>query len=309
MLEASQQMAPTTRFRRVADFVREVADEWVEDGVLVHGAALAFYTFFSLAPLLVLAIAVAGLAFGRSAAQGEIVAQIQDAVGAEAAHAVQNMLTQASQPASGITATVISLLTMFFGASGVFGQLQSSLNTIWRVKPKKLSAVRGAVQRRATSFGMVLAIGLLLLLSLVVSSVVAGVRERLQADAPTLAGLLPSMNLLVSFVTMTLLFALIYKVLPAIHLAWRDVWIGSGVTAVLFLLGQSVITLYLSHVITHSVYGAAGSLIFVLLWIYYSAQVVLIGAEFTEVYSRHFGSRLAEGPRQDKDKPKGDGAG
>ena len=205
------------------------------------------------------------------------------------------MLTQASRPASGITATVVSLLTMFFGASGVFGQLQSSLNTIWGVKSQQHGAVRGALQRRATSFGMVLAIGLLLLLSLVVSAVVAELREKIQSIAPFIA----SMNLFVSFL-MTALFALIYKVLPAIRLAWRDVWIGSGVTAVLFLLGQIVITLYLAHATTRSIYGAAGSLILLLSWIYYSAQVVLIGAEFTEVYSRHFGSRRAEGRREDE---------
>jgi len=300
MVEASEPVAKETSFTRIADFIREVSDEWVEDGVLAHGAALAFYTFFSLAPLLVLAIAVAGFAFGRAAAQGEIVAQIQGAVGPDAAHAVQSMLTQASHPASGITATVVSLLTMFFGASGVFGQLQYSLNKIWGVKPKKHGAVRNVLQSRATSFGMVLAIGLLLFLSLVASAALAALQDTLHKYAPTLASILPSMNLLVSLVTMTALFALIYKVLPAISLAWRDVWIGSAVTAVLFLLGQAVITLYLATATTHSIYGAAGSLIFLLLWIYYSAQVVLIGAEFTEVYSRHFGSRRAEGRRKDR---------
>jgi membrane protein len=300
MVEASEPVAQETSLTRIADFLREVYDEWGDDGVLAHGAALAFYTFFSLAPLLVLAIAVAGFAFGQAAAQGEIVTQIQDAIGPDAARAVQSMLAQASRPASGITATVVSLLTMFFGASGVFGQLQYSLNTIWGVKPKPHGAVRSALQRRATSFGMVLAIGLLLLLSLVVSAVVSAVRETLQEHAPVLARILPSVNLLVSLVTMTALFALIYKVLPAIRLAWRDVWIGSAVTAVLFLLGQAVITLYLAHATTSSIYGAAGSLILLLSWIYYSAQVVLIGAEFTEVYSRHFGSRRAEGRRKDK---------
>ncbi|HBZ69837.1 MAG TPA: hypothetical protein DEP35_08930 [Deltaproteobacteria bacterium] len=298
MVEANKPAARETTLTRMADFIREVYDEWAEHGVLAHGAALAFYTFFSLAPLLVLAIAVAGFAFGRSAAQGEIVAQIEGAVGPDAAHTVQNMLTQASRPASGLTATAVSLLTMFFGASGVFGQLQSSLNMIWGVKPKKQGAVRGALQRRATSFGMVLAIGLLLLLSLVASAILAAVQETLREHAPILGSILPSMNLSVSFVTMALLFALIYKVLPAMRLAWRDVWIGSGVTALLFLLGQSVITSYLAHATKRSIYGAAGSLILLLLWIYYSAQVVLIGAEFTEVYSRHFGSRTAEGPRK-----------
>jgi len=300
MVEASEPVARETSLTRIADFIREVYDEWGDDGVLAHGAALAFYTFFSLAPLLVLAIAVAGFAFGHAAAQGEIVTQIQDAIGPDAARTVQSMLAQASRPASGITATVVSLLTMFFGASGVFGQLQYSLNTIWGVKPKSYGAVRSALQRRATSFGMVLAIGLLLLLSLVVSAVISAVRETLQEHAPVLARILPSMNLLVSLVTMTALFALIYKVLPAIRLAWRDVWIGSAVTAVLLLLGQAVIALYLAHATTSSIYGAAGSLILLLLWIYYSAQVVLIGAEFTEVYSRHFGSRRAEGRRKDK---------
>ena len=300
MADASNKFAQETSLRRIMDFIREVSDAWAEDGVLAHGAALAFYTFFSLAPLLVLAIAVAGFAFGRSAAQGEIVAQIEDAVGPDAAHAVQNMLTQASHPASGITATVVSLLTMLFGASGVFGQLQSSLNTIWGVKPKTHGVVRNALQRRATSFGMVLAIGLLLLLSLVISAVIAALRDTLHEHAPLLANLLPSVNLVISFATLTSLFALIYKILPSIRLAWRDVWIGAGVTAVLFLVGQSVITFYLAHATTRSIYGAAGSLILLLLWIYYSAQVVLIGAEFTEVYSRHFGSRRAEGRRKDQ---------
>jgi membrane protein len=239
MAEAQKQVARETNLTRIVDFLREVSDEWVDDGVLAHGAALAFYTFFSLAPLLVLAIAVAGFAFGRSAAQGEIVSRIQESVGAEAAHAVQNMLTQASRPASGITATAVSLLTMFFGASGVFGQLQSSLNTIWGVKPKAQSAVRSALQRRATSFGMVLVIGLVLLLSLVVSAVVAALQGPLREYAPVLARLLPSLHLLFSLLTMCALFALIYKVLPAIQLAWRDVWIGSGVTALLFFSGRA----------------------------------------------------------------------
>ncbi len=293
-----------THGRSVLDFLREVYDEWVDDGVVAHGAAISFYTFFSMAPVLVLAIAVAGMAFGRAAAEGEIVGQIQGAVGADVAKTVQQLIQQASRPATGITATVISLVTMVFGASGVFGQLQASLNQIWGAAPRtrkgRADAVRDVLRRRVMSFGMVLSIGMLLLLSLVVSAVVGVVRDAVELHAPVFGALLPHLNLAVSFVTVTAGFALIFKVLPDVRLDWRDVWIGSAATATFFTLGKGAIAFYLAHAGRASVYGAAGSLVLLLLWIYYSAQIVLIGAEFTEVYSRHYGSRKGVGRRKDR---------
>jgi membrane protein len=293
-----------THLRSVLDLLREVYDEWSDDGVVSHGAAISFYTFFSIAPVLVLAIAFAGLVFGRAAAEGEIVGQIQGAVGPDIAKTVQELIEQASRPASGIAATVISLLTMIFGASGVFGQLQASLNQIWGAPPKarsgRAAVMRDVLRRRVMSFGMVLSIGMLLLVSLVVSAVVGGVRDAVEVHAPVFGALLPHLNLIVSFAIITTGFALIYKVLPDVRLDWRDVWVGSAVTAILFTLGKGAIALYLAHASRASVYGAAGSLVLLLLWIYYSAQVVLIGAEFTEVYSRHFGSRKGAGRRKDR---------
>lgn len=272
-------------------FLREVIADWQRDAALTLGAALAYYTLFAMAPLLVLIIAVAGLALGRAAAQGEIVAQITGLMGPEGAKMIEDMIVRASSPASGITATVISIGTMTIGASGVFGQLQSSLNTIFGGVPRYGSGIRGILMQRLLHFGMIIAIGFLLLVSLVLSAVVAALHGYLEAYVPGLAAVLPWLNFGLSFVVVTGLFALIYKVLPDVRLAWRDVWLGAGVTALLFTVGKSVIGFYLGRASTTSVYGAAGSLVLVLLWIYYSAQILFLGAEFTEVYSRRFGSR------------------
>jgi len=276
---------------RVFAFLREVIDEWQRDAALTLGAALAYYTMFAMAPLLVLVIAVAGLALGRAAAQGEIVAQISGLMGPEGAKMIEDMIVRASSPSSGITATLISVGTMTVGASGVFGQLQSSLNTIFGGEPRYGTGIRGMLLQRLLAFGMIIAIGFLLLVSLVLSAVVAALHDYLEAHVPVLAAVLPSLNFALSFVVVTGLFAIIYKVLPDVRLAWRDVWLGAVVTALLFTVGKSVIGFYLGHAGTTSVYGAAGSLVLVLLWIYYSAQILFFGAEFTEVYSRRYGSR------------------
>jgi membrane protein len=275
----------------VRDFVREVFYEWSKDDALSLGAALAYYTIFSMAPLLVLVIAIAGLVFGRAAAQGQIVTQIQDTIGPAGAKTIEDMIERASHPASGVVATVVSLLTMVFGASGVFGQLQSSLNKIWDVHGKTRGGIRGQLERRGSAFLMILAIGFLLLLSVAASTALSIVHGFLDEQFPILGQVLPLANFALSFGVVTLMFAMILKVLPEVSIEWRDVWLGALVTSLLFTIGKALIGLYLGRAGVTSVYGAAGSLVLVLLWIYYSSQLLFLGAEFTEVYSRRYGSR------------------
>ncbi len=275
----------------IVAFLREVFEQWSEDNCLSLGAALAYYTFFSMAPLLVLVIAIAGLALGQRAAEGEIVVQIEKVMGAEGARAIQGLIVRASAPAAGVTATIVSLATMLLGASGVFGQLQSSLNHIWGVKGPTTSGVLGYLRRRAISFGMILVIGFLLLVSLALSALLQGIRELITEHVPALGGSLETLDFTIPFVVIGVLFALIYKLLPDVRLRWGDVWLGAIVTSLLFSVGKLGIGIYLGRAGVTSVYGAAGSLVLVLLWIYYSAQILLLGAEFTEVYSRRFGSR------------------
>lgn len=277
----------------VSAFLREVYSQWSGDHALTHGAALAYYTLFSLAPLLVLVIAIAGLAFGRAAAQGEIVTQLAGLVGPDGARMLEGMIVAASQPTSGIVATVASLATMFFGASGVVGQLQGSLNQIWNAPPPPptSSAVRSALRRRALAFGMILGVGFLLLVSLALTAALSALHVWIGDKLPLFAELLAPANFALSFFAITALFAMIYKLLPDVNLEWRDVWVGAAVTALLFSVGKSLIGIYLGRAGVTSVYGAAGSLVLVLLWIYYSAQLLFVGAEFTEVYARFYGSR------------------
>lgn len=273
------------------EFLRETMQEWSKDNCLSLGAALAYYTIFSVAPLLVLVIAIAGLALGRSAAQGEIVARVHAEAGANIAQMVEGMITQLASPKSGIVATATSLFTIAFGASGVFGQLQTALNQIWSAPPRHDSGWRNMLRRRASAFGMILVIGFLLLLSVVASTVLSGLSEWLDAHLPVASRLLPLANDGVSFGIVTLLFAAIFKVLPDARIEWRDVWLGAAITALLFTFGKSLIGMYLGRAGVGSVYGAAGSLVVMLLWIYYSAQIFFLGAEFTEVYSRRYGTR------------------
>jgi membrane protein len=286
--------------RSLSGFLREVFAQWSADRALTHGAALAYYTLFSLAPLLVLVIAIVGLAFGRAAAEGEIVAQMAGLVGNDGANMLQEMIARASKPTTGIIATVVSLSTMLFGASGVVGQLQGSLNQIWDAPPPPAtrSAVRSAIQRRALAVGMILGVGFLLLVSLVLSAALAALQEFVAQNLPLAGQLVPPLNFLFSFLVITALFAMIYKILPDVRLEWKDVWIGSAVTAILFSIGKSLIGIYLGRAGVASVYGAAGSLVLVLLWIYYSAQLLFLGAEFTEVYARTYGSRQVAPERE-----------
>ena len=258
------------------------------------GASLAYYTLFALAPILVVAIAIGGLVFGPEAVRGEIVGQIQGLIGREGAEAVQAMLEGASQPGSSIAATVAGIITFFLGATGAFLELQTALNAIWHVEPKSDGSYwRVLVMQRVISFGLVVALGFLLLTSLLVSAALAAIHRYMGNAFPGVVVLWEALNVIVSLTVITLLFALIYKVLPDVKLSWRDVWIGALVTAGLFSIGRLVIGLYLGTASIASTYGAAGSVVVILVWVYYSAQIVLLGAEFTRAYVDEFGGRPA----------------
>jgi membrane protein len=272
--------------------VRDTFDGWLNDKAPTLGAALAYYTIFAVAPLLIIVIAVASLGFGQEAAQGQIIAQIEDLVGENGAKAVQAMLDSARQQQSGIVATMFGILTLIVGSTGVFVQLQDSLNTIWKVAPKPGRWMRGMLQVRLVSFFMVVAIGFLLLVSLVLSAALAALGKSFHYVLPFPEFVLHGLNFVVSFGVITLMFAMIYKVLPDAKIAWNDVWIGAAVTSLLFSVGKFLIGLYLGKSGVASAYGAAGSLVIILVWVYYSTQIVLLGAEFTAVYATRFGSRI-----------------
>jgi membrane protein len=270
---------------------RSVAGWW-NDNVPRLGASLAYYTLFALAPILVVAIAIGGLVFGPEAVRGEIVGQIQGLIGREGAEAVQAMLEGASRPGSSIAATVAGIITFFLGATGAFLELQTALNAIWHVEPKSDGSYwRVLVMQRVISFGLVVALGFLLLTSLLVSAALAAIHRYMGNAFPGVVVLWEALNVIVSLTVITLLFALIYKVLPDVKLSWRDVWIGALVTAGLFSIGRLVIGLYLGTASIASTYGAAGSVVVILIWVYYSAQIILLGAEFTRAYVDEFGGR------------------
>ncbi|HEX3235457.1 MAG TPA: YihY/virulence factor BrkB family protein [Gemmatimonadales bacterium] len=271
--------------------MRHALAGWWDDNVPRLGASLAYYTLFALAPILLVAIAMAGLVFGPEAVRGEIVGQIQGLVGRSGAEAIQAMLEGAAKRSSSTLATVIGMVTLFLGSTGVFLELQTALDAIWRVKPKPSAGIRQLLLPRVISFALVVGVGFLLLVSLLVSAALAALDQYMGHAFPALAVVWQAANVLVSLGVVTLLFAMVYKVLPDVDLRWRDVWIGGLVTAGLFSIGKQVIGLYLGQSTTASSYGAAGSVIVLLLWVYYSAQIVLLGAEFTRFYVERFGGR------------------
>lgn len=261
--------------------------EWQEDKAPLWAAGIAFYTIFSLAPLLIIAITIAGAVFGQEVAENELVGQIQGLIGKEGAEAVQALIKNAQQPGSGGTiATVFGIVTLLFGASGIFGQLQEALNAIWDVKPKGGLNIKYFLQNRLLSFAMVLVIGFLLLVSLIISTVLAGVANFFGHLFPGWIIFLQILNFIVSFSVTAFLFALIYKVLPDIKIAWSNLWIGAIFTAILFTIGKFLIGLYLGNSGISSSYGAASSFVVVLIWVFFSAQILLFGAEFTQVYAK-----------------------
>ncbi len=277
--------------------LKQIASSWLDDYAPSMGAALAYYTLFSLAPLLLIVISVAGLVFGEDAARGEVTVQLRSLMGERGASAVQDLLASVDKPVEGTFATLLGLVLLFIGATTVFGELQDSLDRIWRVPQRvRTGGWISLVRSRLLSFGMILAIGFLLVVSLVVSAALATTGRWLE---PVFGGwyvVASVTNGVGSFALVAAMFALIYKVMPRVRVQWKDVWIGALVTAMLFNLGKALIGLYVGRSSVISGFGAAGSLVVVLLWVYYSAQIFLIGAEFTWVYANAYGSRKLPPP-------------
>ena len=280
--------------KEIFPILKKAGSEWMEDQAPTLGAALAYYTVFSLAPLLIIAIAIAGLVFGQEAAQGQIFDQLRGLLGEASGKAMQDMVQKANaQPATGLIATLTGVVMLLFGASGVFGQLQTSLNAIWDVQPKPGRGIFGIIQDRILSFGFILVVGFLLLVSLLLTAGIALVAQWFGGMIPGMETLAEILNFVLSLALITMLFAMIFKFLPDAKIAWHDVWIGAFITAALFTVGKFALGLYLGKSGVDSSYGAAGSLIVLLLWVYYSSQILFFGAEFTQVYANRFGSHVA----------------
>jgi membrane protein len=273
--------------------LKDTVLSFIEDEALSRGAAIAFYTATSIAPVLLIVVAIAGLAFGRDAAQNAITDQLTGLMGKQTAEVLQTAVASAAGKSSGIWATIIGVVTLIATASGVFGEMQSSLNAIWKAKPKGTTVSR-LIRARAASLGLVAALGFLLMVSLVVSAGLTAFGGYLDATLPFGKLILTVLNVVVSLTLISVLFAAIYKVLPDRNLEWRDVIVGAVVTAILFTVGKSLIGWYLGSSAVASSYGAAGGLIVLLLWVYYSVQIFLLGAEFTKIYANRHGSKQAE---------------
>ena len=276
----------------VTALLRQAGAAWLADNAPRFGAALAFYTLFSLAPVLIVAVSVAGFVFGAKAAQGEIVRQFQGLMGTQSATAIETIIQSTNRPALGAFAITLGLLAILVGASGAFNELQDALNTIWKVDSRTKSFWAVISRQRLFSLGLVVATGFLLLTSLLVTAALSAAERFVSNLLPISAILLESINFVFSFGVITILFALIFKFIPDTSIAWRDVLMGATVTSLLFAVGKVIIGFYLGHSALTSAYGAAASLVIFLIWIYYSAQILLFGAELTHVYALKYGSRL-----------------
>lgn len=264
---------------------------WEDDNAWRLGAAIAYFTVFSLAPLLIIVIAIAGLAFGHEAVEGEIFRQIGGLIGYDGARAIQNMLRKVYLTHASLPETFFGLVLLIFGATAVFVQLRDALNTIWYIGEKPISSIKSFVKARIIAFTAILVIGFLLLVSLVISAILAALSRHLSMLFPGL-GIVKTTDFLVSFGFITVLFALIFKILPNAEIKWKDVWIGSALISLLFTLGKMAIGFYLGSSGIASTFGAARSLVIVMLWTFYSAQIFLFGAEFTKIYADRFGSKI-----------------
>jgi membrane protein len=272
--------------------LKQTFSQWSNDKVPRLGAALAYYTVFSIVPLLVIIIAMIGLIMGQEAAQSYIIDQLAGLMGEQSANAIKDMIERANQSSTGIVATVVAVGTLLFGASGLFGQLQDALNSIWGVEPKPGRGIWGMIQDRFLSFMAVLGTGFLLLVSLVLSAALSAFGKWFGGWLPGPEFVLQTLNFIISLGVITALFAMMFKFLPDAKIAWSDVWVGAAMTAFLFTIGKFLIGLYLGKSDVGSAYGAAGSLVILLLWVYYSSQILLFGAEFTQVYANTSGSRI-----------------
>jgi membrane protein len=272
--------------------IRQAGVAWLDDNAPRFGAALAFYTLFSLAPVLIVAVSIAGFAFGAKAAQGEIVRQFQGLMGTQGAAAIETIIQSTDRPALGMFSATLALLAILVGASGAFNELQDALNTIWKVDSSTRNFWMVTVRHRFFSLGLVIATGFLLLASLVVSASLSAAERFLGHLLPLSVLVLQSVNVVFSFCMIAILFALIFKFIPDTTIRWGDVRMGAAVTSLLFTVGKVAIGFYLGHSALTSAYGAAASLVVFLIWIYYSAQILLFGAELTHVYALKYGSRM-----------------
>jgi membrane protein len=272
--------------------LKEAFEKWSADKAPRLGAALSYYTVFSLVPLLVLTIAIAGLVFGTDAAQQAMMTQLESLIGPQSAAAVKQMLEIAHKPSSGMLASVIAVATLLVGASGVFAQLQDALNTVWGVEPKTGRGIWGVIKDRFFSVVAVMGTGFLLLVSLALTAALASVGKMFEGWLPAPQSVLHIANFAASFGVIALLFAMMFKLLPDAKVAWHDVWVGAALTSFLFSIGKFLIGMYLGKAEVGSAYGAAGSLVILLVWVYYSSQILLYGAEFTAVYANRYGSRI-----------------
>ena len=278
--------------RAVTALLRQAGVAWFADNAPRFGAALAFYTLFSLAPVLIVAVSIAGYVFGAKAAQGELVRQFQGLMGTQGATAIESIIQSVRRPGLGIFATMVGLVAILIGASGAFNELQDALNTVWKVDSGAKGFWIATIKQRAFSLGLVVATGFLLLTSLVVTASLSATERFVGTLLPISAIALGSINFVFSFCMITILFALIFKFIPNTTILWRDVRMGAAVTSLLFTTGKAIIGSYLGHSALTSAYGAAASLVVFLVWIYYSAQILLFGAEMTHVYAVTYGSRM-----------------
>lgn len=286
--------------RQLLKVITETVKEWQEDQAARLAAAMAYYTTFSLAPLLVLVLAITGLFGGRDAAQGLVMNQVEDLVGPEGREFVGSMIENASYSSTGLVASILGGVTLLIGALGAFNELQNALNRIWDVEPKPIKGwgkrVLDFIFKRLLSFSILLGIGFLLLVSLVVSAGLSAINEYLAAIPALSTVILQALNLVISIGLITLLFALIFKFIPDVEISWNNVWLGAFITAVLFAIGKFLIGLYLGSSDVGTTFGAAGSMALIMIWVYYSSQILFLGAEFTQVYSKVTG----EQPRPDQ---------
>jgi membrane protein len=273
-------------------FGNDCVQAFIDDGLLSRGASIAFYASTSIGPVLLVVVAIAGLAFGDDAARGAVSIQLSGLMGKPSADLVQAVVQGASGTSSGIVASIVGTVTLFITTSGVFGEMQSALNAIWKTRPQGTTISR-LVRARAASLGLVAALGFLMLVSLVISALLSALANTINALLPFTTVVLEILNFVISFALISVMFAAIYKVLPDAELSWHDVLVGAVVTALLFTVGKFLIGLYLGRSAMASSYGAAGALIVVLLWIYYSAEIFLLGAEFTKIYASHRGTPAA----------------
>lgn len=278
--------------RAIWALLKETFLAWSQDKASRLAAALSYYMIFSIAPLLIIVIAIAGAVYGEDAAKGAIEKQLHGLVGGAAAEVIQTAIQNASQPHAGTIASIISVIVLLFGATGVFVELQDALNTIWGVKPKPERGVRNILRQRVLSFAMVLVIGFLLLVSLIGSAILQAVITYFSHVLPGINLIWHLVNFVLGFAITTLLFGLIFKVLPDVKITWSDVFTGAVLTSLLFSIGRYFLGKYLANSSFGSAYGAAGSVVVVLGWVYYAAQILFFGAEFTQVYARKYGSQI-----------------